>query len=207
MTLLLYAITDAPGDGIDGTALSPVTERGLTAIVGELVDADPSIDRLWEYERLIERLSTDLAILPARFGTCFADQADVRSFLNERDDELQTALARVRGAVELSVQVRWRPREPPPSNEDRGTAYMRGLLERERRVATLRRRLEPLGAVARASRTRVQQTAVAGAYLLDPEQVEAFTERVSELAGGLDDVDVVCTGPWPPYSFVEGTDR
>jgi hypothetical protein len=64
---------------------------------------------------------------------------------------------------------------------------------------------EPLAAVAHEARLRTPgapPTILAGAYLVDRGAVDAFKARVSALAAARQDVSVVCTGPWPPYSFV-----
>ena len=34
--------------------------------------------------------------------------------------------------------------------------------------------------------------------------IERFRGRIGRLAQTLPDAEIVCTGPWPPYSFVEG---
>ena len=46
--------------------------------------------------------------------------------------------------------------------------------------------------------------AVLDAYLVDRARVDEFVALAAQLGDGLDDVELVCTGPWPPYSFAEG---
>ena len=45
---------------------------------------------------------------------------------------------------------------------------------------------------------------VLDAYLVDRGRVSEFVALVAQLDHRLDDVELVCTGPWPPYSFAEG---
>jgi hypothetical protein len=45
---------------------------------------------------------------------------------------------------------------------------------------------------------------VLDAYLVDRGRVREFVAMVEQLDDRLDDVELVCTGPWPPYSFAEG---
>jgi len=83
---------------------------------------------------------------------------------------------------------------------------MLGRVAQHRSTTELADRLQSLGELARASRMRPLRppsSGVHGAYLLDPEDVEQFTRRLAELAGSLSGVEVVCTGPWPPYTFAE----
>ena len=42
------------------------------------------------------------------------------------------------------------------------------------------------------------------AYLVDRDRIEPFRRRVDELAEDVEGASVVCTGPWPPYSFTSG---
>jgi hypothetical protein len=42
------------------------------------------------------------------------------------------------------------------------------------------------------------------AYLVDRDAVGGFTARVDALQREHPELAVLCTGPWPPYSFAEG---
>jgi hypothetical protein len=39
------------------------------------------------------------------------------------------------------------------------------------------------------------------AYLVDEDAVEPFQQLVRDLESELGQVQLACTGPWPPYSF------
>ena len=117
-------------------------------------------------------------------------------------------------AVELGVRAYLRPRVR--SNGDRlgervpgpGTGYMLGRLADERQVADLIARIhEPLATLARRSARRPSSAgsgAFKAAYLVDRDRIEPFRRRVDELAEDVEGASVVCTGPWPPYSFTSG---
>jgi hypothetical protein len=65
---------------------------------------------------------------------------------------------------------------------------------------------EPLSAVARAGtlkRASLQGEVLCAAYLLDRDAVVRFGEQVAELQRATPELRLVCTGPWPPYSFAE----
>jgi hypothetical protein len=36
------------------------------------------------------------------------------------------------------------------------------------------------------------------------DELEHFTDLVREIDAGLEEAELACTGPWPPYSFAEG---
>ncbi len=215
MSLILYVIgrglESADGDrGVHDAPLRLVREGDLVAVVSEL-DGVPDADKdlMWEYEAVIERLSTE-PVLPARFGSLFADEASVRAMLSERCDELVAALWQVAGAVEFAVSAGWLSdgdgdkRDGPPQP---GTEYLMGRLERQRRARDVVERLDPLAELARSMRHRVlPRTAlpVSAAYLVDDERSREFADLVAHLGEELEDIELVCTGPWPPYTFALG---
>jgi hypothetical protein len=216
MSVLLYAIvpsssTHVAGEGLDGRALRRVTGNGLSGVVSDHEALPATSERtLWAYEHAIEALMANDAVLPARFGTAFDDDPGVQAMLGSRHDELRAALERVRGAVELGVRASWPATadEPPPAGPSTGTAYMLGRLELSRRAREIAAKLEAeLGALARARSSRLlarPATPVLASYLVEHKRIEEFRTRVHELDVTTEEADIVCTGPWPPYSFVEG---
>jgi hypothetical protein len=45
--------------------------------------------------------------------------------------------------------------------------------------------------------------ALRAAYLVDRDAVGAFAARVAQLQAAQHGAQILCTGPWPPYSFSE----
>ncbi len=214
MSLLLYAIvgqTPAPvrGDGLDRGSLRSIPASGLRAVVSDhqgQLTATPAT--LWAYNRAVAALMADHDVLPARFGSRFDTEAGVRAMLIDRHAELRARLQRVRGAVELGVRASWTvAAEQAPIGPNAGTAYMLRRLERDQRARHIAARLEAeLGELARASSSRLlprPTTPVAASYLVEHEHIDEFRARVHELGGASKETELVCTGPWPPYSFVE----
>ena len=171
----LYAVTDDPSPPAPPLRALPCA--GLTALVapaGPRGEVTP--DELWRHEAVIEALMEDRDLLPVRFGTRLADDEAVAVEIGARREQLALALERVRGAVELAV------RAVGPGESADGVH------------ATL------LGA-ARASRRLAGPELLRAAYLVDRDAVPAFARAVESLQRpGL---GVLCTGPWPPYSFTE----
>jgi hypothetical protein len=170
---------------------------------------DPATAVLDDYERTVQQLMERCAILPAPFGRVLADDAAVRAMLRRRRKDLLARLDRVRGAVELGLRARWRPTADVvlDARPESGESYLRDRLEMRqsaRRVAT---ELDPLTALARGTRRALvprPDVPVLDAYLVDRGRVGEFVALVEQLGNGLDAVDLVCTGPCPPYSFADG---
>jgi hypothetical protein len=212
MSLVVYAIADAPA--AESGPLCTVEHDGLAAVVSEHDGGRPP-DRsdLLEYEQVMERLLAARTILPMRFGTVLADEDEVRSVMSERSEELRAGLERVRGAVELSLRAGWREPAAPVTAGGTGaaggpgTAYMLDRVALARRARSLADRLDPLAALARETRRRIapqDDLPVHSAYLVDRPRVADFTDGVRRLDERHDDIELVCTGPWPPYSFAPG---
>jgi hypothetical protein len=219
--LYVYAIVDAVPDslglGLDGAPLRALESGRVAAVVGEHgCPAEPDEDKLWTHEAMVERLMEAAAVLPLRFGTTVTGEAELRAWLEAHEGELTTQLEAVRGAVEVSVRaelpaVKGNPDPTPGAREAAsGTEYMRRRGQSIRADARARERLhEPLDALARRAvlfGPGVRAEQFRAAYLVDDERVEAFAAEVDRLAHELE-LEVSCTGPWPPYSFVAEVGR
>ncbi|MGN6217205.1 MAG: GvpL/GvpF family gas vesicle protein [Solirubrobacterales bacterium] len=216
--IYVYAIAESPElpplPGLGGSSLRAVDAGGLRAVVSDHQRAPESNeDALWCHESVVEALMEEGGVLPMRFGMLVRDEGELRALLHARGEEFEATLARVRGAVELSVRARIevaagaeRELALTAGPADRpGTAYLRHRLEESRRAEEAVDRVhEPLSRLARsASRSRsAPPGTLKSAYLVDRDRVEAFGEQVEALAEGIDGAAIACTGPWPPYSFV-----
>ena len=119
------------------------------------------------------------------------------------------ALHRVRGAVEIGLSANWRDASGgrTDAQPQTGAAYLRDRLELRQSARRVASELEPLTALALSSRRALvprPDLPVLDAYLVDRGRVDEFVALVAQLGDGLDDVELVWTGPWPPYSFAEG---
>src|SRR3954467_5494509 len=117
----------------------------------------------------------------------------------------------VRGGVAPGARAVGNPAAPkvPAGVQDQegpGTAYMRARLDSQIRSDLVAARVPTaLRGLARDHVSLSKSLATVGArsaYLVNRDEVDAFVDRVEALGRELDDVSIVCTGPWPPYSFV-----
>jgi hypothetical protein len=209
--IALYAVIDHPTPPLPDVApLRTVAHDGLALVCGATADAtEVSPELLWQHEEVVEALMEDRDLLPVRYGTRVEDEAAAVQVLRERCPELANALDRVRGAVELSVRALGEGEEQvaDPAEAASGTDYMRAQARAAAaQASTLNAVHEPLSLLARASMQRPQGGAgdlLRSAYLVDRHAVRRFIARVRELDRALPTVRLLCTGPWPPYSFTE----
>jgi hypothetical protein len=205
-------------DELERRGLGSVRFGELAAIFGDVAGevALVSEERLWEHEDVVEALMGAGALLPARYGMVIADEAALEEALEARATELAAALRAVGGKVELAVRARFsagidggpqRDGEGPQEGEGEGggTAYMSALMQRRRLAEDLAGRIDArLAGLASASTKRTLPSAtqpMAGAYLVERDAVAGFRAQVQALDEEMAEAEVVCTGPWPPYSF------
>jgi len=220
--LYVYAITDSVHPparaGLQGASPRVLGRRAPFAVVSDHEDLppQPSEEDLWRHERVIEELMEHSTVLPMRFGSNVADEVKLEAILDERRREFEALIEGLRGAVELGVRAQLPAVEREPAGTAAvavgeggpGGAYLLERVNRQRRDADAIARIhEPLAMLARRS-TRsaggLSSGIFKGAYLVDCNRVEVFRARVDELASEVDGARIVCTGPWPPYSFSSG---
>jgi hypothetical protein len=200
----IFAITDAQPD--DSQGLTAVHSDGLVALCApaDEIATDVSADRLWRHEEVVETLMDECDLLPVRYGTRVEDEAAAERVLSDRRHELANALERVRGAVELSVRVFSEDAgdDVPPAQ---GADYLRWRTRREQSRLEVRARVH--GQLVRLTRDSVQNAPsdpheiLREAYLVDRDEVDTFVKRVVEIEAANPRLRLLCTGPWPPYSF------
>jgi hypothetical protein len=216
--LYVYAITDRrerPSvPGLRDAPLRVSGKDGLFAVCSEHDDPRVEADEaaLLEHERVVEALVEAGTALPMRFGSWMPGDDALLRLLTERRSEFDLALERVRGAVEIGVRalVQAEPATAAPATDgaDRpGTAYLLGRLNDEKRSAAVASQLhEPLAALSRESVPLKGSLSGSAntAYLVDRADVEPFLSAVEKLDRTVECATIVCTGPWPPYSFTPG---
>jgi hypothetical protein len=200
-------IAQAPLDGLREGSLFAVFTRHVRSV------SEPAPDALWVHERVVERLMADRTVLPMRFGSKVDDERALREFLVGRGQSLAAALERIGGRVELGVRVL----EPlaagdgaavaatvaaPPTGRDYLLAKLRDGQRAARASASLHEPLEALASQARRQPPRVAGEILRSSYLVDRRVVPRFRAAVERLQTARPDVAILCTGPWPPYSFV-----
>jgi hypothetical protein len=194
----LYAITDDPAP--PNPPLRAVNADGLTALCAPARQREMTAEVLWEHEAVVESLMEERDLLPMRFGTLVEDDEAAIRALVERREELRKGLDRVRGAVELAVRAEASsPGDLAPTGTS-GAEYIRAKAHRTEAARLLH---EPLAFLARESVIQAGPELLRAAYLVDREAVDGFVGLVRRLQETHDGLRILCTGPWPPYSFAQ----
>jgi hypothetical protein len=152
---------------------------------------------------LIEALMEGRDLLPVRFGTLVSDERAATRAMAERKEQFAASLDHVRGAVELAVRAH--SHEAPQGRNRFGESGRDYMSAKARRMQAARLVHEPLAGVARDSVVQPGPELLRAAYLVERGTVERFVSLVRRLQRAHAELDVLCTGPWPPYSFAEGS--
>lgn len=206
----------------------------VSAYDGSHLSTSP--DELWRHEDVLESLMRDRTALPVRFGTLPASRQHVGDMLSRAYPGLVQDIERVRDHVEIGMRFLMTV-EPKPetdvsdgapsaawSNEQLasemgpGSAYLRRKLAHER---GLRNRQHAWLTIVRdicrliadhASASRLDddpddRRGISAAFLVLRDRIARFREVVGEAAHAHPELALLCTGPWPPYSFVTAGER
>jgi hypothetical protein len=188
--------------------LETIAEAPLAAVVSRHAQGpdESALDAMWDHERVVESLMAEQAVLPMRFGTRLPSTDHVREALTVRRGVMLDAFDRVRGRVELAVRAMQpaacaAPAHPPATAS--GSEYLRARLAG---ASTLKALQEPLAALAVAARWWPKRTPGEPqriSYLVEKPAVADFRNAVESLQREHPEAALLCTGPWPAYSFVE----
>jgi hypothetical protein len=203
---------------------------GFAAITGWLEKGPPPATEahLRKHFRVLEAFMASHTVLPARFGSTFAGPAELTAHLVLVRDTLAGDLQQLHGQIELGVRAAWLTAAASASHAS--AAFFAGTGPGARYLAEMRAKAayrldrqqaaQDLAGIVSAPlalhATQVEWRAIPAAsgpagvsmaFLLPREQLDAFRKALAALRIAWPSLDILCTGPWPPYSFVSGFDR
>lgn len=214
--------------GLHDQQLSKFVCDDIVAVVSDHDGAPPAAtaDAVWRHEAVLEALMRDRTVLPMRFGTLLRSSRQLDEILRHARRTLARDMDRVRGHVEIGMRVLSMPDAdatidgslaasgplPPPCSGS-GTAYLQAKRDRARELRVRRQKtVERVQSVydllaAHASEGRLDaeadnSPAVSAAFLVARDRLADFRALVGEVAAAHPELALLCTGPWPPYSFV-----
>lgn len=215
-------------DGLEDAPVHLVVHRDIGAMVSSTSTAKaPTTEaNLWRHESVMDALMAERTLLPVRFGTTLADEESVRHVLAAHYAGFAADLLRVRGHVELALRVYWDDgcadagvRDLDESDTASavdigpGHKYMIARLKEYRNQQKQRERAEEyvriihstLSDVATQSAHRLlprPRVLMTSAYLVKNGDLEDFRRQLENLRVSCPALRFLCTGPWPPFTFV-----
>ncbi len=188
-----------------------------------------------EHEVVLDELCQRTTVIPMRMCTVYQSGDRVEEMLVREADGLHNALEHLEGKREWGVQAffspaRVRPTEDPDVRDESGdgstgAAYIRRRQDERELEAQLDQRVEQaaqeihdgLSAAAFESMInppqrpeasgRLEEMALNGVYLVEDDDQPLFEASVRDLQARFSSLglELVITGPWPPYNFLPGS--
>jgi hypothetical protein len=211
MQLHLYALVEEPARlpevaGVAGASLSSVAVDGIAAVVSAASETEDIEAAVLAHAAVVEgaaRLNDP--VLPVRFSGPVPGANELMTTIARRRPEIEAGFERVRGCVELGLRVVLTSADVAGQTPSSGREYMVARLNEIRAAEELADFVDvPLAALARERTRQVLATPkliLSAAYLIPRDALDSFRRRVDELGAKRRDAQLVCTGPWPPYSF------
>ena len=227
MSLYAYCISDDVSSamlqgvsGIYGAELEVLSYGGLFVVVSMAAGSiDVTRDNVLTHSGVVSHVLTTSTPLPFRFGAVIS-QEQLDEYISANRTSIETALDRVRGAVEMSIRVihprdsKKREGTEPPIGEGPGKGA--SFLARKRLELTesegntgeageIGRWLAgQVRGLVRESATRIHRDGVVAltlANLVDRAGLAGYEERIAGIIAERSDLRFLTSGPWPPYSF------
>jgi len=240
MGYYLYAVIAASDrvptglTGLNGAPVFPLVEGNLAAVVSDISERRLRPERrlLTAHQGVLRQLLESTTPLPVSFGIVSDDETSSRLLLKNYKEDLQEQLARVGGAVEMGLRVRWdvenifdfllsrnpeltELRDQIRDNEASSGPQHQSRIELgrmfERILEAEREQVDDqvsavLGRACREihrSRPRTENDILNLACLVDRARQEEFASRIVEAASGFDvNFAFDYNGPWAPHNFV-----
>ena len=223
MPLHVYGIIDAPEiignvpQGHEGDEVVAFQIDNLSAVVSLSTTMSPltSIEHVLHHEKVLNELMENHSVLPMRFGR-ICDPKDLVAFVGTHQETIRADLKEICGKGEMALRIKTDAFMRPQKNietvstldkDRRGTAYLLERTKKHQKNQHIRKQLEEIRSCLEGVATRFvwldsqePSELFKASCLVRYDQTNAFLASLKTLEER--GVQINCTGPWAPYSFV-----
>jgi hypothetical protein len=219
MAMLAYCVTEAGPleilpKGFAGREITVIEHSALQCPVATLASVEVGAGLAAREEALafhaaLQGILRQRALIPFRFPTVFGAEGEVRDHLKENEKKYHDALARVRNAVQMEVQISFlSPDADSKLRRERdekrsGTAYLQSRLiaqkSLEEQAVAIHDAVAPL---VKDWRERISAQSVRAFALVGTEVLSEFERALADLKVP-EKFKIKASGPWPATEFIE----
>lgn len=239
MKLLLYCILWARSDrhlpadkGVQDREIKFIEHEQIAAVVS---DFDPSVrsldvQNLILYHDVIDSCFQMGAVIPFRFKTILANEAEIKRLLVQRGTDYESNLSRLKDKTEMGIRLILdkiqtekaalnEPLDNEMDSESPGMSYLakrKNVYSYQNAVDTRCQELVDISKKAleglyvdfkldasqtASSHSSGKEIMISSYFLIDKSSVQQFKAIFEEIKPGLG-ARVLVSGPWAPYNFV-----
>jgi Gas vesicle synthesis protein GvpL/GvpF len=209
MPLLAYCIAEAgsnievPPRGVQGASLRTLVDSGLNCF---LSDYDASArhanyirETALDFNRVLQDLLNQVAIIPFRFPTLLNDESEIRNFLQQHAAEYRDVLDRLRDVAQIEVNLTVKN---PRQSEGSGKEYLLSRQHSNQRLADAADQVrQQLGTHIQGWHEHQRSNATRCYMLVSRRDLGNAFEKLRELKMP-PELQARVTGPWPPTEFI-----
>ncbi|MEY2412784.1 MAG: hypothetical protein QOD84_1390 [Acidobacteriaceae bacterium] len=217
--MLAYCVTEAGpleilAKGFAGRQITVIEHCGLQCPVATLASVEVGAglaarEEVLAFHAALQGILRQRALIPFRFPTVFGAGGEVCDHLKENERKYHDALARVRNAVQMEVQISFLSSDADSKlhregDEKRsGTAYLQSRLisqkSLEEQAVAIHDAVAPL---VKDWRERISAQSVRAFALVDTEVLSEFEQALAALKVP-EKFAIKASGPWPATEFLE----
>jgi len=218
------------GVGSESADVHAIPYRDIAALVSDTSTEvhEPTRPNVLAHKRVNDIALSRSPVIPMSFGTVCRTREDVIDLLKGAYDAFDDVLTKVQDKVEFGLKAQWDRdvvlRELEGKREDirrlreeistpNGSTFFARMrygrmvdeamrARSERLVADIFDRLRPFAFASRANRPLRDRMLMDAAFLVSREREAAFGAAVRETGAAYGALSFTCTGPRPPYHFV-----
>jgi hypothetical protein len=200
--LQLYGIIslDVSGTTPPVRGVTVVAFRDLGALVTDSAYAAPAptTQHVADYRRVVEGTFARQTIVPAPFGSVFRSRESLVRWLELHYFTLMEAVSFVADRAMARVSVSY---GDEPDNTT-AMALDATLVDTAADESFRLLRRHAVASLVMSNHTGPASPAARASFLIERDRWDVFADIVREEQKRLREMEVECTGPWPPYDFV-----
>jgi len=213
--------------GFAGQELYSLSYRDISALVSDVSGVDYNIDNILLHEEVNERMMADYIVLPMRFATVLDSTGKVRIMLERYYEKFLRNFQSIGDKQEFGLKIIWPVGQIKReicseisfstlpeglTGQSPGSTYLKARFKEhligralaakaERLFREVNSILAPCFAEFKAKTLVTEKMVLSAAYLVPPNQVSDFRDRVAAMIRHYLELNFLLTGPWPPYHF------
>lgn len=206
--------------GIGGAQVFGYPSGDFAVIVSEFVSGSLTQQSVVEHAKVVGSCFEKTTVLPFRFGTVFEHDEALRRAVRGNRKQFLASVDKLRGKAEMHLKLVVKEGMVREAMDDvelpqtTGGAYLSVLRDKAYRQRERQTKARALSVQVHKLFHPIEEEISCRrsdsgmmldiAHLIDHKSIEKYQNRFNSAASQLKGVELVISGPWPPYHFMPG---